>query len=249
VYVLTFLIDRTEVTLGDYLRCEKAGKCSSTKPHWIEQKQFKGLELCNELRSERGEHLDDNPINCVDRSQAAAYCAFVGKRLPTEEEWEAAARGTGGQEYPWGNTTPTCEKAVYGRPPNNVCPGYGTARIATLSASTSGIFDLAGNVWEWTSTSCAGATPLGAPPPPPGAIPMPSRTPVESQDVDREQSILARLLRQSKEPNVEFDPGPGTLRGGGFEWSVDNLRSWKHLAFPPDQGGVSTGFRCAKDAS
>lgn len=245
VYVLSFFIDRTEVSLHDYARCETAGRCTSTKPHAIEQKAFKGLELCNEMRVERGEHLDNNPINCVDRSQAAAYCAFVGKRLPTDDEWEAAARGRRGSEYPWGNTAPSCDKAVFGRPPGNACPGHGTAQIASTPASTSGVFDLAGNVWEWTSTTCPGAPLLGAPAPSAASILAPAST--TPQPTDKQEAEIARLLRKANEDEGKFDPGPGSIRGGGFEWSADSLRAWKRIAFPPTQGGVSTGFRCAKD--
>jgi formylglycine-generating enzyme required for sulfatase activity len=242
--VLPFYIDRTEVTMRDYVRCEKAGNCSSTKDHAVEQKPYKGLELCNEGRAQRGERLDDNPVNCVDRGQAAAYCASLNKRLPTDEEWEAAARGPQGAEYPWGSASPSCDKAVFGHPPGNACPGYGTARIASTPATPLGIFDLAGNVWEWTSTVCPGATALGAP----ATNTLPTAAPTASPALDKEEAELARLTRQAQEPKVEFEPGPGTLRGGGFEWSADSLRSWRHLAFPPGEGGVSAGFRCAKDA-
>ena len=249
VYLLPFFMDRTEVTVAEYLRCQSAGKCSSTKPHAKEQESWKGLELCNELRAERGERVENHPMNCVDRNQAAAYCEFVEKRLPTDDEWEAAARGPRGSEYPWGDSAPTCEKAVFGRPAAG-CPGHeGTAPVASTPASALGLFDLAGNVWEWTETTCS------APPTPTvtgrQSVPAaPVRAPPAPKDhqeaeIERNEAELGRLLAK-----LGKDTGVGSLRGGGFEWNADNLRAWKHLplAWPLTKGGVSTGFRCAADA-
>jgi len=145
VEVATFKIDKTEVTAGQYARCVDAGSCSSN-----------GLtqgDQCNWQKSGREEH----PINCVDWNQAVAYCEWAGKRLPTEAEWEKAARGTDGRKYPWGSA------------------GYGGAgRVANISgsddgyeytapvgsfpagASPSGALDMIGNVWEWTSSPLEG---------------------------------------------------------------------------------------------
>jgi formylglycine-generating enzyme required for sulfatase activity len=102
-------------------------------------------------------------------------------------------------------------------------------------------------VWEWTSTSCPGAPLLGAPTTSGASIPAP--VPTMTSPTDKAEAKLARALRQLQETNGDFDPGPGTLRGGGFEWSAESLRAWKRIAFPPNQGGISTGFRCAQDGS
>jgi hypothetical protein len=90
---------------------------------------------------DRGNH----PVNCVDFDQAEAYCAFAGKRLPTEREWEYAARG-GAEErrYSWGEEDPTPERACYIHP--------GTCPVASFAPGAFGLYDMTGNVWEWTST-------------------------------------------------------------------------------------------------
>lgn len=91
VSVATFDIDRTKVTIAAYKACVDAGAC--TVPF------FQGQYDCNWNRDGRG----DYPVNCVDWSQAATYCRWAGKRLPTDKEWEFAAIGQTGWKYPWGN--------------------------------------------------------------------------------------------------------------------------------------------------
>lgn len=106
-----FFIDETEVTVGEYAKCVAAGKCVPAGLHGEDVKSdelIKFRKLCNSLYDDRTNH----PVNCVDQGQAAAYCGFVAKRLPTEAEWEYAARGPDGRTYPWGNDEPACLKAV-----------------------------------------------------------------------------------------------------------------------------------------
>ena len=134
VSVKAFFIDRTEVTVSAYAECVKAGECS--KPNtgtW-----------CN--WGERGR--EKHPINCVDWNQASKFCAWKGKRLPTEAEWEKAARGTDGRKYPWGNQRVICNYAVVAD-----CGG-GTQLVGSKLAGASpyGALDMVGNVWEWTDS-------------------------------------------------------------------------------------------------
>jgi formylglycine-generating enzyme required for sulfatase activity len=134
VNVAAFEMDEIEVTTGAYKVCVEAAAC---------QEPDIGVD-CNWGKRDRSEH----PVNCVSWRDAAAYCAFVKKRLPTEEEWELAARGTAGTRYPWGNAEPgaqLCWKRHVGE---------GTCRAGSFSAGKSplGIQDLGGNVWEWTSS-------------------------------------------------------------------------------------------------
>ncbi len=106
--------------------------------------------------------LDRHPVVQVSARDAAAYCAWRGLRLPTEQEWEFAARGTDGRRYPWGNQAPGeggLRRANYGS--DRCCApdaSDGHLRTAPVGSypqgrSPFGIDDLAGNVWEWTSSS------------------------------------------------------------------------------------------------
>jgi serine/threonine-protein kinase len=88
---------------------------------------------------------ESHPVVFVSWDDACAYAAWVGKRLPTEAEWEKAARGTDGRKYPWGRSEPSPRSANYGRAHGD------TVAVGSLPAGASpyGILDLAGNVWEW----------------------------------------------------------------------------------------------------
>jgi len=133
-----FQIDRTEVRVNEYARCVSAGVCSEPDTG----------SACNWNEPGRGDH----PVNCVDWEQAGAFCAWVGKRLPTEHEWEKAARGTDGRRYPWGDDDATCRWAVMASSASDGCGEGTTWPVASREAGRSpyGLFDMAGNVLEWT---------------------------------------------------------------------------------------------------
>ena len=137
----SFEIDALEVSVGAYATCVAAGKCVAAL----------GEGDCNWNKPERRDH----PVNCVDYAQAMAYCAFVGKRLPTEREWELAARGTENRLYPWGNATPAGQLCWSGEG-SDLGKGnqHGTCPVGShpAGATPQGVEDLAGNVWEWTSS-------------------------------------------------------------------------------------------------
>ena len=143
--VQAFAIDRTEVTVEAYRDCVEAGDC---RPSASEAG-------CNASQAGRDRH----PINCVDWDQAVAYCAWRGARLPSEWEWERAARGPDGRLNPWGNEPADCTRAVFDEGSGNAC-GKGDTTVEVGSrpagASPEGALDLIGNVWEWTASSRPG---------------------------------------------------------------------------------------------
>ncbi|HEY6288598.1 MAG TPA: formylglycine-generating enzyme family protein, partial [Nitrospiraceae bacterium] len=135
VYVDVFSIDRYEVTVGQYAVFLQEGG-GHPPSDWA---------TMNRLAHQK------RPVANVDWADAAAYCKWAGKRLPTEAEWEKAARGTDGRLYPWGNDPPTPLHANYGKTGSH---DYGTLTpVGTLEDGKSpyGIYDMAGNVWEWVS--------------------------------------------------------------------------------------------------
>jgi formylglycine-generating enzyme required for sulfatase activity len=105
--------------------------------------------------------LGDHPVVQVSARDAAAYCAWRGLRLPTEPEWEFAARGSDGRRYPWGNEPPAQQGERYANFGTVACcapdASDGFLRTAPVGrypkgASPFGLLDMAGNVWEWTSS-------------------------------------------------------------------------------------------------
>lgn len=138
ISVSSFCIDKTEVTAGAYEDCVRGGGCTAAKT---------GGTCTYDVSGKRA-----HPINCVDWNQAVAYCKWAGKRLPTEAEWEKAARGTDSRTYPWGEDEPDCNYAVV------YDGGYGCGRGETwpvgskaAGASPYGALDMTGNVWEWVN--------------------------------------------------------------------------------------------------
>ncbi len=128
VTLAAFQIDRTEVSQAQYFACVKAGQCTFPKCTW---------NPCDQ---------PDIPVSCVHIDQALAYCGFVGRTVPTEAQWEKAARGTDGRKFPWGNDAISCQLAnIAGC--GDVATPVGSK---TAGASPYGALDMAGNVVEWT---------------------------------------------------------------------------------------------------
>ncbi len=132
-------LDRTEVTVEQYGLCVKAGRCNPPDRQGTD---------CNYGRQDRLNH----PVNCVALYQAEDFCKWSGRRLPTETEWQQAARGNDRRTYPWGSNDAACERAVF-NPAAGGCESKGTAPVCSkpLGNTPEGICDLAGNVREWTS--------------------------------------------------------------------------------------------------
>ena len=138
VTVRTFQLAKTEATVKQYKACVDAGACTAPTTG----------EYCTWGAAGKENH----PVNCVDWNQAKAFSKWVGGRLPTEAEWEYAAR-SGGKDwkYAWGNEDVTCELAVinYG---GSGCGKDSTWPVCskTKGNTVQGLCDMAGNVWEWT---------------------------------------------------------------------------------------------------
>ena len=140
VTLSSFELAKSEVTVRQYRACVDARACTApgTGSH------------CNWAEPGR----DDHPINCVDWDQAVAFSRWVGGRLPTEAEWEYAARSGGrAQEYPWGDAQATCTYAVMDDGSGNGCGRDSTWPVCSKPPghSAQGLCDMAGNVWEWVS--------------------------------------------------------------------------------------------------
>jgi formylglycine-generating enzyme required for sulfatase activity len=138
VFVDAFWIDQTEVTNAQYKKCVDAGACSPpSSSESYARKSYYG-----------NSDYDDYPVISVSWPQAQEYAAWVGGRLPTEAEWEYAARGPDGDIYPWGNDSPNDSLLNYD---DNVGD---TTVVGSYpdGASWCGALDMAGNVWEWTSS-------------------------------------------------------------------------------------------------
>lgn len=133
VTLSSFCIDLIEVTVSAFSHCTAAG-CGTPGT----------TAGCNWNVSGR----DDHPINCIDWSQSAAYCQWRGAQLPTEAQWEYAARGSDNRTFPWGNDTAAgqlCWSGVTRR--TNSCP----VRAFPSGNSPFGLFDMGGNIGEWTA--------------------------------------------------------------------------------------------------
>jgi formylglycine-generating enzyme required for sulfatase activity len=136
VYLDAYWIDKHEVTNDQYRQCVEAGACQAPQPCEFGKASYEDAT--------KGNH----PVVCVNWYHAQDYAAWVGGRLPTEAEWEKAARGIEGQIYPWGDSPPDCSKAHYS--------GCGEAAALPVGsrpdgASPYGAMDMAGNVLEWVA--------------------------------------------------------------------------------------------------
>jgi formylglycine-generating enzyme required for sulfatase activity len=219
-----FCLDLTEVTVKAYSECESCARSTMTV-------EIEGLtpnartfwsQFCN------GPQASDHPINCVDWNQAKAYCAARGKRLPSETEWELAARGKEARTYPWGQAPPSgarldacgaeCSRMLterfesVGKGPwpgmhgdDDSAPSTAPVGRYPAGASPAGVLDLAGNVWEWTESHYC---------------------PYGKDDCDDSRRVL---------------------RGGGWD-TVDSqfVRSAHRRPSAPTARGWSIGLRCAR---
>jgi sulfatase modifying factor 1 len=157
-----FWIDKTPVTNGEFVRFVQATGYKTT----AEQTGIGYANTTGEWEDVQGadwrhpggpktdiQKKTDHPVVQVSWGDAQAYAQWAGKRLPTEQEWEKAARGTDGRKYPWGNQEPTRQLCNF-----NKHEGRTTAvgKYSPQGNSPYGCVDMAGNIWEWTASEDEG---------------------------------------------------------------------------------------------
>jgi formylglycine-generating enzyme required for sulfatase activity len=161
VNLVAFWIDVHEVTNIEYIECVKDKKCrapssksSYSRPSYYDNEQFANY-----------------PVLYVSWSDADAYCKWRDARLPSEAEWEKAARGgLEGQPYPWGDDDPTCKLGAANGVQFDECTVKDVLAIKSFAPNKYGLFDMAGNAWEWVNdnyTPSYNASSSGSNPPAP----------------------------------------------------------------------------------
>jgi formylglycine-generating enzyme required for sulfatase activity len=227
-----FWLDRLEVTVGEYVECVKAGACAMYREDAA--KQWKAGDDAR-FRHPR------QPVSAISHADATGYCAFRKKRLPTEAEWERAARGDDNRRYPWGNEAPDPKRhGCFGRGVGK--NGGTTSDVGSFpeGAGPYGHLDLAGNVWEWTSDQYD-----------PYAYRRPSRDrgiPGTCQEIQKTQNELrAAGLQGFTGSNPIPTECERVLRGGAFNYPGEGLRVTNRVHHPEKWRILVAGFRCAAD--
>lgn len=218
VWLHTFYMDLYEITVAQYRACVRAKKCPKAGPRYI------------------GFDDPDMPITGISWYDARAYCRAQDKDLPTEAQWEKAARGTEGALYSWGDEPVTCERAIIrnvkgrgcGRPKPRTKPETGRPwEVGSRPAGVYGLYDMIGNSWEWVldwssasyhacGDACRGVDPKG---------PCPDRDPAEACPGYRRKIV----------------------RGGSWYWPASyNTAVYRRAHVPGNEPFHHFGFRCAK---
>jgi formylglycine-generating enzyme required for sulfatase activity len=211
VYLDDYYIDKFEVTNSLYRACEEAGVCESPK------QEFSVLHA----NYYRDPEFDDYPVIFVDWNMAKTYCEdWRGAQLPTEAQWEKAARGADARKYPWGESVDCYHANFWASGATSACIGDTTAVGSyEIGASEYGVHDMAGNVWEWVNDSYNALYY--------GSLPDGYKNPTGPVQ------------------NLNFI----VIRGGGWDSGVNGVRTAYRGYQPHTYYSNNVGFRCAKDAN
>jgi sulfatase modifying factor 1 len=210
VYLDAFYIEKYEVSNADYAVFVKATGRRPPENDDPKYSLWRGTSLLDGVA--------ELPVINVSWDDAAAYCKWIGGRLPTEAEWEKAARGTDGRVYPWGNDPVTGNRTNYSI--ENVTFWEGPATLAKVNQydfgrSPYGVYEMAGNVWEWV------------------------------QDWYDEGYYKGGVTRNPKGPSEGKER---VVRGGGWQSNSETVRSANRNKHAPTDRRIYIGIRCAKDA-
>ena len=207
VYVDAFYMDKYEVTVGQYKKFVQA--TGHRAPDWAKVAKYSPTE--------------QHPIIYVSWHDAMAYAQWAGKRLPTEAEWERAARGgLNGQKYPWGNSIDS-SKANYDR---NV---EGTTVVGRYGANGYGLYDMAGNVWEWCLDEYDSD--------------FYARSP-RANPFSGSGGTITGVIN-----NFTNVKGSRVLRGGSWYYDAQSVRVAYRYRNTPTYPNDDNGFRCARAVS
>ena len=213
----SYYMDVTEVTYSAYQVCARAKKCPKRRPAYSDFSAAK------------------QPMTGLSWYEAFTYCKVMGKHLPTEAEWEKAARGSQGELYPWGNDEPDCKRAVIKDRSGRSCgvkkrfSYHNKGKVLPVKSKPPGrygLYDMIGNAEEWTSdwysrdwakcgADCAGFDPQG---------------PCSNQSPDKACKGYRKKV----------------VRGGSWYWPKACARSWtRRPHYPSNKPYHHFGFRCA----
>lgn len=216
VALSSYVMDKFEVPVELFEKCMAENVCTNDNAEEPHYRTSSDSYQCNIGNPDRKNH----PANCVTWHGAKAYCEWLGKRLPTEAEWENAAKSGKEQIYPWGDTPEaSCDNTVM-KSSANGCGSNTTSPVGSKpdGASGQGIFDLSGNVAEYTSDW------------------------YEKKFYSTEEASKADTQGPAEPEKDKFK----VIRGGSYIYGENHARSSFRGSAKLDDPAIDFGFRCVK---